>query len=267
MKTISIGSDHAAYELKQKIKLYLKSKDFVVVDQGCYSTESCDYADFAHKVSKDVLNNRCDFGILMCGSGNGINMSANKWDGIRSALCWNPEIAKMARQHNDANILTLPARYISEEDAISCVESFLTENFEGGRHTNRIAKISTKKDSKDNFFYIPKTSRTPHVTLNKEINKLTLFGRSLPENPLQFYNQIEEQIDLINSDSFSIEIDLEYFNSSSSKCLFNLLTKLDSKFNQLTVLWICEEDDLDMVEHIKDFSDRVNIKIILKENV
>ena len=138
---ISIGCDHAAYELKQKVKQYLTTKNIEVNDFGCHSEERCDYADFAHAVAEDVTNQNCDFGILICGSGNGINMTANKWSGVRSALCWNAEIANMARLHNDANILTLPGRYISDEMAFKCVDEFIETGFEGGRHSDRIAKI------------------------------------------------------------------------------------------------------------------------------
>ncbi|MBC7864675.1 MAG: ribose 5-phosphate isomerase B [Bacteroidia bacterium] len=138
---IAIGSDHAGFELKEKIISYLKKSGHDVTDEGCYSLERADYPDHAHKVAMDVLENKVIFGILMCGSGNGINMTANKHKGIRSALCWNHEIAALARQHNDANILTLPARYISEEEAYKCVDAFLKESFEGGRHADRVKKI------------------------------------------------------------------------------------------------------------------------------
>ena len=140
---ISIGCDHAAFELKEKVKQYLSTKKNIELnDWGCYSEERCDYPDFGHAVAEDVNNQKCDFGILMCGSGNGINMTANKWSGVRSALCWNSEIANMSRLHNDANILTLPARYISEEEALKCVDEFLNTEFEGGRHLERVVKIS-----------------------------------------------------------------------------------------------------------------------------
>jgi ribose 5-phosphate isomerase B len=148
MKKISLGSDHAGWELKQVIKEYLHSKTGLdrleINDWGCYSEERCDYPDFAHKVAEDVENKKCDFGILICGSGNGINMTANKWSGVRSALCWESEISHMARLHNDANILTLPGRYISEEEAINCVDEFINTNFEGGRHSDRVDKICKK---------------------------------------------------------------------------------------------------------------------------
>jgi ribose 5-phosphate isomerase B len=141
MKKIAIGSDHAGFELKQELITYLKSINVDVSDKGCYSLERADYPDFGHSVANAVLSKEVELGILMCGSGNGINMSANKHAGIRSALCWNAEIAAMAKQHNDANILTLPARYISVEEAKKCIDAFLNETFEGGRHADRILKI------------------------------------------------------------------------------------------------------------------------------
>lgn len=138
---ISIGSDHAGFPLKEKIKDYLQSKNVVINDVGCYSEERCDYPDLGHQVAEEVSENKADFGIIICGSGNGINMAANKSSKIRSALCWNSEIAQLARLHNDANILALPGRFISEEEAYKCVDEFLTTGFEGGRHSIRISKI------------------------------------------------------------------------------------------------------------------------------
>lgn len=139
---ISIGCDHAAWALKEEIKKYLATKPSIQLeDRGCHSAERADYSDYGHLVAEDVESKSCEFGILMCGSGNGINMTANKWAGVRSALCWNSEIANLARLHNDANILALPARYIALEDAIKCVDEFLNTGFEGGRHTDRIKKI------------------------------------------------------------------------------------------------------------------------------
>jgi ribose 5-phosphate isomerase B len=138
---IAIGSDHAGFELKEVLIDYLKSKNIHVSDKGTYSSDRADYPDYGHAVANSVINKEVTFGILMCGSGNGINISANKHKGIRSALCWNSEIAALARQHNDANILVLPARYISKEEAFKCVDVFLTEKFEGGRHQDRINKI------------------------------------------------------------------------------------------------------------------------------
>ncbi|MBL7883710.1 MAG: ribose 5-phosphate isomerase B, partial [Bacteroidia bacterium] len=131
-----------AFQLKEKLKTYLQEKGFEIKDFGCYSEERADYPDFAHPVANAVESKELDFGLLLCGSGNGINMTANKHKGIRSALCWNAEIAELARLHNDANILTLPARFISEEEAKKCVDVFYSTAFEGGRHTDRINKIS-----------------------------------------------------------------------------------------------------------------------------
>jgi ribose 5-phosphate isomerase B len=142
---ISLGSDHVGFELKQEIKSYLnsiKNHKLEINDWGCYSEDRVDYPDFAHKVAKDITEGKSDLGILICGTGNGISMAANKWEGIRCALCWNSEISNMARLHNNANILSLPGRYISLEEAIKCVDEFLNTSFEGGRHSERIAKIS-----------------------------------------------------------------------------------------------------------------------------
>lgn len=140
---ISIGSDHAGWELKEEVKKYLYSlNNLEINDRGCHSQESCDYPDYAHRVAEDIENKSYDLGIVICGSGNGINMSVNKWQGVRSALCWNSEISKMARLHNDANILALPGRYIEVEEAINCVKEFIETEFEGGRHQRRVNKIS-----------------------------------------------------------------------------------------------------------------------------
>jgi ribose 5-phosphate isomerase B len=138
---IAIGSDHAGFELKEQLITYLRSHNNNVIDKGCFSLDRADYPDYGHAVANAVINNEVNFGILMCGSGNGINMSANKHKGIRAALCWNAEIASLARQHNDANILVLPARYISTEEAYKCLDDFLTAKFEGGRHQARLEKI------------------------------------------------------------------------------------------------------------------------------
>ncbi|MFI5163944.1 MAG: ribose 5-phosphate isomerase B [Bacteroidia bacterium] len=139
---IAIGADHAGFSLKEKLKKYLLEKGIEVKDFGATSEQSVDYPDFAHPVATSVEKKEVDFGILMCGSGNGINMTANKHAGIRAALCWNSEIAKLARQHNDANILTLPARFIEESEAKKCVDVFLATAFEGGRHEGRVKKIN-----------------------------------------------------------------------------------------------------------------------------
>jgi ribose 5-phosphate isomerase B len=140
-RSIAIGCDHAGFELKQGIKLILEDQGYVVIDKGCFSVDSVDYPDFAHAVATAVLAREVESGILMCGSGNGINMTANKHKGIRAALCWKSEVAELARKHNDANILVMPARFIEFDEAKSCVEVFLSQEFEGGRHQKRIDKM------------------------------------------------------------------------------------------------------------------------------
>ncbi|MFO0358413.1 MAG: ribose 5-phosphate isomerase B [Sphingobacteriaceae bacterium] len=137
---IAIGSDHAGFELKEQVIAYLKSKNVTVLDKGCYSTERADYPDYGHAVANEVLSKNI-LGIVICGSGNGINMSVNKHKGIRGALCWNHEIAALARKHNDANIMALPARFMNIDEAKKCVDAFLNEKFEGGRHADRVCKI------------------------------------------------------------------------------------------------------------------------------
>ena len=139
---IATGSDHAGFKLKEAVKKHLTEKGIEVKDFGTYTEDSVDYPDFAHPVANAVENKEVDFGIIMCGSGNGINMAANKHKGIRAALSWNAEIAKLARQHNDANILTLPGRFIEEAEAFKAVDAFLETAFEGGRHQKRVEKIS-----------------------------------------------------------------------------------------------------------------------------
>lgn len=138
---ISIGADHAGYELKNKVIKHLQEKGIKVKDFGTNSDESVDYPDFGHPVASDVENNMADLGIVICGSGNGINMSVNKHAGIRSALCWNEELAALARQHNNANVLALPARFIEEDLGIKIVDAFIDNEFEGGRHERRVNKI------------------------------------------------------------------------------------------------------------------------------
>lgn len=138
---IGIACDHAGFEKKNLIIDFLKSRGYSVKDFGTYSAESADYADFAHPLANSVEDGECKIGISICGSGNGINMTVNKHPGIRSALCWNTEIAALARQHNDANICALPARFISSEEALDIVEIFLNSEFEAGRHLVRINKI------------------------------------------------------------------------------------------------------------------------------
>ena len=139
---LSIGADHAGFQLKEVLKDYLTKAGHTITDRGTYSVDSVDYPDFAHPVANDVEGGQADFGILICGSANGISMAANKHAGIRAAICWKPEIAELARLHNNANILSLPARFISEEDAKACCDVFFGTAFEGGRHANRVAKIS-----------------------------------------------------------------------------------------------------------------------------
>ena len=138
---IGLGSDHAGFELKEKLAEYIETLGHTITDFGPNSDDRCDYPDFAHPVASAIENKTVDLGVIMCGSGNGINMAANKHQGIRSALCWLPEIASLARQHNDANICALPARYLTFEEAKDIVESFLSAEFEGGRHQQRIDKI------------------------------------------------------------------------------------------------------------------------------
>lgn len=138
---IAIGSDHAGFRLKETIKSYLQKKGFEVKDFGTYSEERADYPDFAHPVAKAIETHEMEMGVLICGSGNGVNMTANRHHGVRSALCWNAEIAKLARQHNDANIIALPARFIDEMEAEKCIDVFFSTPFEGGRHTERVNKI------------------------------------------------------------------------------------------------------------------------------
>lgn len=138
---IPIGADHAGFQLKEAIKTYFTERGYKFKDYGTYSEDSIDYPDYGHPVAEHVNENKNTLGIVICGSGNGINMTVNKHQGIRSALCWKEELAELARQHNNANIIALPARFISHEEGIKMVEKFLTTNFEGGRHQNRVDKI------------------------------------------------------------------------------------------------------------------------------
>jgi ribose 5-phosphate isomerase B len=139
---IAIGCDHAGFELKTKLIEKLKSEGNEIEDFGCFSKDSVDYPDLAHPTCESVESGQNELGILICGSGNGISMAANKHQGIRAALSWTPEIAELARLHNDANILALPARFISEQLAKEIVKVFLSTSFEGGRHLNRVNKIA-----------------------------------------------------------------------------------------------------------------------------
>lgn len=138
---ISIGNDHAGTEYKLAIIGLLKSMDIEVTNYGTDGADSVDYPDFVHPVAQDVEEEKVDYGIIICGSGNGASMTANKHQKIRCALCWNKEIVQLAREHNDANILSLPARYISLPQALDMVKVFLSTDFEGGRHERRIEKI------------------------------------------------------------------------------------------------------------------------------
>lgn len=139
---ISIGNDHAGPEYKKAIVAMLKAKGHDVTNYGTDSENSVDYPDFGHPVATDVSQGSADFGIVICGSGNGIAMTVNKHQKIRAALCWNKEIATLARQHNDANIISIPARFTSIPQAVEMVDTFLSTEFEGGRHQNRVDKIS-----------------------------------------------------------------------------------------------------------------------------
>ncbi len=138
--SIAIGADHAGFAYKELLKEFLK--DHEIKDFGTHSADSVDYPDFAHPVASAVENKECELGILICGSANGVAMTANKHEGIRAAICWSEELAKLARQHNDANIVCIPARYVSEEAAREITSAFLETDFEGGRHANRVNKIS-----------------------------------------------------------------------------------------------------------------------------
>ncbi|MCF8357519.1 MAG: ribose 5-phosphate isomerase B [Prolixibacteraceae bacterium] len=139
--SIALASDHAGYERKQAVIKHLQNKGIEIKDFGAFSAESSDYADWAHPMAEAVEKKEFTFGISLCGSGNGINMTVNKHQGIRSALCWIPEIASLARQHNNANILAIPARFVTDEEAVKIVDAFLNAEFEGGRHLKRIKKI------------------------------------------------------------------------------------------------------------------------------
>ena len=139
---ISIGNDHAGPDYKMAIVKHLEAKGITVINHGTDSFDSVDYPDFVHPVADDVENGTADLGIIICGSGNGVAMTANKHQKIRAALCWTKEISALARQHNDANIISIPARFTSIQQAIEMVDTFLNTPFEGGRHQNRVDKIS-----------------------------------------------------------------------------------------------------------------------------
>jgi len=141
MLKIALASDHAGFDLKNAIILFLKEEKIEFIDYGCYTSEACDYPDYAHPLALAVENDPELIGIVFCGSGNGINMTVNKHQGIRSAICWNTKVAELARSHNNANICSLPARFIDEKEAIEIVKIFLETDFEYGRHLIRINKI------------------------------------------------------------------------------------------------------------------------------
>ncbi len=141
--SIAIGSDHAGYDYKELIIEHLKSlADSVIMDVGTFNIESVDYPDYAHKLAIQVEDGVCDLGILLCGSGNGVAITANKHSGIRAALCWTSDIAALAKQHNDANICCIPARFVTVEEALAIVDAFIENKFEGGRHQLRVNKIN-----------------------------------------------------------------------------------------------------------------------------
>jgi len=142
MEKIAIGADHAGFEYKELLKKWLENNGYMVKDFGTYSTESSDYPDFAHPVASAVEKKEFDLGLLVCGSANGVAITANKHQGIRAAICWNEELAALARQHNNANVLCLPSRYISSQLAEDILDRFLHSSFEGGRHERRVSKIS-----------------------------------------------------------------------------------------------------------------------------
>lgn len=138
---IAIGNDHAGTELKQQVLRYLEENNHTVINVGTDSDESVDYPDFAHQVGKMVNENETEMGVVICGSGNGVNITVNKYPGVRSALCWTTEITTLARQHNNANVIAIPARFVSNTLALEMVKVFFETNFEGGRHSRRVDKI------------------------------------------------------------------------------------------------------------------------------
>lgn len=139
---IAIGSDHAGFEYKEKIKKYLTDKGIEIQDFGTFSTNSVDYPDFAHAVAEAIENKKFDLGILLCGSGQGVSMTANKHQEIRCALCWNTDVARLSRQHNNANIIAFPARFLAFDYIIEMLDIFLNTKYEGGRHDRRVEKIA-----------------------------------------------------------------------------------------------------------------------------
>lgn len=139
---VSIGCDHAGVDYKNAITNMLESQGYEVINHGTNSSESVDYPDFIHPVAEDIENGTSKLGVIICGSGNGAAMTANKHQTIRAALCWNSELASLAKQHNDANIVSIPARFVNEATALSIVDTFMQSSFEGGRHARRVNKIA-----------------------------------------------------------------------------------------------------------------------------
>lgn len=144
-KVIALASDHAGFDKKQVVIGFLKENGIKYKDFGCFTNESSDYPDFAHLIGKSIDKGEYQTGISFCGSGQGISITANKYQHVRSALCWNPEIAALARQHNDANICAIPARFVTDSETIEIVKAYLNTEFEGGRHARRVAKIPIKQ--------------------------------------------------------------------------------------------------------------------------
>ena len=144
---IPIASDHAGFELKERLRGSLAEMGFDVEDIGTHSTASTDYADYAHPLAKEVSEGEAQRGVLLCGTGLGMSYVANRYPGVRAAVAWTPEIAALARKHNDANVLVLPARFVSDEDAVAILKAWLDTDFEGGRHTRRVEKIERGEDA------------------------------------------------------------------------------------------------------------------------
>ncbi len=144
---IPIASDHAGFELKERLRSSLSELGFDVQDIGTHSTASTDYADYAHPLAEEVSNGEAKRGVLLCGTGLGMSYVANRYPGVRAAVAWTPEIAALARKHNDANVLVLPARFVSDEDALAILKAWLDTDFEGGRHTRRVEKIERGDES------------------------------------------------------------------------------------------------------------------------
>lgn len=139
---VAIACDHAGYEMKEELKKYLEGKFMLLKDFGTNSSDSVDYPDMIHPMASAINRGEFDFGIAICGTGNGVSMTANKYPGVRAGLCWNTEITRLTRQHNDANVISLPARFISQAEAELLIDTFFATEFEGGRHVNRVNKIS-----------------------------------------------------------------------------------------------------------------------------